>query len=1105
MLVGLLSAQEFNKAKLVEIAEEQELLAKERQGRIKDYLLTHPNEKSIYYDGEFTYAIHDIVNGNPRFIGLHNDQARKTTGVEFVQQDTGLGLPLRGQNMIIGVWDGGLVLNSHQEFAGGRIKNKQGDSYSTHATHVSGTIGAGGVVSQARGMLPETTIHSYYAFSNDLGPMATEAGDGLILSNHSYGYILGWNYNSSTSSWAWYGDESETDTRFGAYTGDSKAIDEIAYNAPKYTIVWSAGNDRSDAGDGSRPADGPYGIIGPKAVSKNIITVGAITGFDEFVSSESAVMSSFSSWGPTKDGRIKPDLVADGVGVYSTSAAGDDQYTTLQGTSMSAPNVTGSLGVIQQYAFDYGNGDYLTSAELKALAIHTARDVGAAPGPDYRFGWGVLNVADAIDVMAHENDKDTVFVYNELKNGETHTFSLFSNGEEPIRATLVWTDPSGEVIGNNSVLPNLVNDLDCRIFDEEGNTELPWVLKKEEPFKSATKGDNVVDNVEQVELKNPQARKYTITVSHKGLLSSQKYALVITGGQFRGDLNNVIYWVGASNNVINNPGNWSSNTGGQTNSETTLESPSLIFDKNGLSAPTTVTLDENLEIENLFLYADNDLTIDLSGNELVVRGQISMETRGLTFKNGTLTLMPTQDQPIDLGFDWTASTNLNIVSSNTHTITSNVNGDQLTLVSGEFAFINRQIVLNEFSIGEECSVVLEENDITINSNFTSTSDNLESKSNTWILEEQSQFQVEDSLQTSDYFVIDGISELTGRITMVKAEVNAECQMNGFLLVDTLDIKGTLSIAEGDTLQIAHVLNLSPGATMSGASAENKSFIQFLNRKKRCYESLNIENLVVLTDGVFNVGTKSTVVSSENVLELNCVDLLFPDFETSEFCANSVIQLVDLSDGVVDSYSWDFGNDLSFGATQPEPITWYSEPGFYEITLTIENENQKESFTKLVEIVDNRLESFELIQTKEGLVASLLKDKYQWFEDGIVIDGEEGRILSDLHNGKTYIAAYLVDDSESCSSRISDAVEYVLSTEGAGVNLYPVPAQGALNVKGVQPNDVIEIWSLAGKIVTKSTVYNTIKQIDIAHLKNGVYIFNIYRNEQLVESKRFIKQ
>ena len=87
-------------------------------------------------------------------------------------------------------------------------------------------------------------------------------------------------------------------------------------------------------------------------------------------------MSAYSSWGPTDDGRIKPDLVGTGDAILSSSANGDDAYSTLTGTSVSAPNVAGSLLLLQEFYARQTYGFTMRAATLKGLVLHTANEAG---------------------------------------------------------------------------------------------------------------------------------------------------------------------------------------------------------------------------------------------------------------------------------------------------------------------------------------------------------------------------------------------------------------------------------------------------------------------------------------------------------------------------------------------------------------------------------------------------------------------------------------------------------------------------------------------------------------------------------------------------------
>ncbi|WP_461788442.1 S8 family serine peptidase [Pedobacter sp.] len=497
--------------------------------------------------------------GYPIYDATENEVAAGTTRANKLYNGGGLGLNLSGStipNNKVAVWDGGAVLATHQEFGGGKIVVVDNVATSSHATHVAGTIAASGVYAPAKGMafgLPQLLS---YDFSNDNAEISASAPN-LLLSNHSYGVVAGWSQNSDQGNrWEFYGRSGENeDYKFGYYDSKSQTWDNIAFNAPYYLLVKSGGNYRNNNGPavgstyyrynssnvmvnaGARPAgissnDG-YDIIGSYAGAKNILTVGAVNGLKYgAVSPSDIVISSFSAWGPTDDGRIKPDLVADGVNLTSSTNSGNSSYATSSGTSMAAPNATGTLVLLQELYFQR-HGSYMKSATLKGLAIGTASEAGSALGPDYIFGWGLLNAEKAAKAIL---DKGTKTIINEqtLSQGQTYTTNVVASGDGPLIATISWTDPAATPVSTATALNNpalrLINDLDIRISD--GTTYLPWVLDPANPSAAATTGDNFRDNVEQIFIDGAvPGKSYTITVTHKNSLQSgsQAFSLIVTG------------------------------------------------------------------------------------------------------------------------------------------------------------------------------------------------------------------------------------------------------------------------------------------------------------------------------------------------------------------------------------------------------------------------------------------------------------------------------------------------------------------------------------------------------------------------------------------------
>jgi Subtilase family/Bacterial Ig domain/Putative Ig domain len=479
--------------------------------------------------GHKVSILYDFRGEEPLYRTTLNVNAAISTGANLIRQTAPYNLD--GSGIKVGVWDGGPVRNTHQEFSTSRVVKK--DSTATgddHATHVAGTIGASGAFVQgsAKGMAPLVAIDSYewtddYAEMTDAG--AATANDSFAtkipLSNHSYGL------NAVTAD-------------MGRYEKECNTLDALALSLPYYLVFWAAGNEQD-----TLTALGGYQSITYNGLSKNILTVGA--GDDAVTTGNRDItkgtLAYFSSMGPCDDGRIKPDLVANGVNLNSSVATSDTAYdATYSGTSMATPNAAGSSTLLVQLYSREFSGQRMRSSMLKALLIHTADDVGR-PGPDYQYGWGYLNVKAAADlILAHKASLSVPkMVDDSISNAsKTKTYSYKWDGISSLRATLCWTDPAGTAqTAANSRTPNLKHNLDLKITAPDGTTiyqpyTMPFVgiWTQASMILNATKGKNNVDNVERVDLPTPtQTGTYTVTVSLDGTLttSTQAFSLVVTG------------------------------------------------------------------------------------------------------------------------------------------------------------------------------------------------------------------------------------------------------------------------------------------------------------------------------------------------------------------------------------------------------------------------------------------------------------------------------------------------------------------------------------------------------------------------------------------------
>jgi len=463
-----------------------------------------------------------LSDGTPIYYSTFNASAAVSTRTNHLNTGGSLGLDLMGQNMTAHVWDAGHARISHQEYDGtggtDRYAVQDADAeggviLNFHSAHVTGTVMASGVQQEAQGMAPSAQVHGY-RWSNDVGEAAGAAASGMLLSNHSYG-LLG---------------NSIPDQYFGSYSSESQSWDEIMYNAPYYLMVAAAGNEGNINHYNGAPLGGnpSYDKLTGKAITKNNLVVA--NALDANVAPDGSLLNvtinSSSSEGPTDDFRIKPDITGNGTNVYSTYASNDSAYNAITGTSMAAPNVMGSLLLIQEHYNDLNNA-FAKAATLKGLALHTADDAGAN-GPDAIFGWGLLNAKRMAETIT-ANGTTTAITELTLNEGASYQTQIEVPEGSVLKASISWTDAAGiPVTGTNDATPVLINDLDIRVI-QNSDTFFPWRLTG---VNSNAKEDNVVDPYERVDVDNANGT-YTIAVTHKGTLFSgtQNFTLILTTEQ----------------------------------------------------------------------------------------------------------------------------------------------------------------------------------------------------------------------------------------------------------------------------------------------------------------------------------------------------------------------------------------------------------------------------------------------------------------------------------------------------------------------------------------------------------------------------------------------
>jgi len=418
--------------------------------------------------------------------GTKNIKTRKYEGVNEVFESYGLS----GSGVSVAVVDGGLVRKDHVEFQENgysRVITHGDYEYADHATHVAGTIAAKGVKVKAKGMAPKATVYSFSFNDGAFADIVTDIYNryDVLFSNHSYGY--------------------NDMMKLGTYDAEAAKEDRAVYQNPYLNIFIAAGN------DGENSEYPQYGKIKGPANAKNVLTIGALN-------LNASAVAKFSSNGPVKDGRIKPELCARGEGIYSTFSQNKTDYMWMNGTSMATPAATG-MGVLLSEAYKkVGGGDDIRHDLLESVLVNSALDIGRK-GPDYDSGFGMIDLKGAVKLIKSLDSSSPLLHEDYVKNSEVKRFNFKISNKREFKATISWVDPSASPSNGAS----LVNDLDMVLVSKSGKKYYPYTLNPSNPTQVAKQDrENHVDNVEQIYVKNLPSGEYVLEVKGSVVVTSKQ-------------------------------------------------------------------------------------------------------------------------------------------------------------------------------------------------------------------------------------------------------------------------------------------------------------------------------------------------------------------------------------------------------------------------------------------------------------------------------------------------------------------------------------------------------------------------------------------------------
>ncbi|ACT95524.1 S8 family serine peptidase [Dyadobacter fermentans] len=397
---------------------------------------------------------------------------------------------LSGAGVVVGIGDESNPLR-HIDF-NTRIINRAPIDGGSHGLHVMGTMAGAGIMEERNaGYAPKATVVAQ-SYSSILAYSPQYVQDfGMVITNNSYG-----------------SDVVTCETN-GVYDLYSYILDQQAFDMPYLQHVFAAGN--SGKITCAPFAAGFATVLGGYQTAKNVITVGA--------TNETSAIYSESSRGPVKDGRVKPEITAQGSVIVSTVPT--NLYTNGSGTSMSSPAVSGGLALLYERYRQLNGNQNPKNGLMKALLVNGAVDRGNE-GPDYRFGFGWLNLLRSVKMLESQSYKTDQVSHQGINN-----FAIdVPAGTAQLKVMLYWNDPAGSML----VSKNLVHNLDLQVINPSSNAVNPRILNPAAAQVNAVAGTGVdnVNNMEQVVINNPAQGSYTISVkgSTIGQSPSQEYFVV---------------------------------------------------------------------------------------------------------------------------------------------------------------------------------------------------------------------------------------------------------------------------------------------------------------------------------------------------------------------------------------------------------------------------------------------------------------------------------------------------------------------------------------------------------------------------------------------------
>ena len=300
------------------------------------------------------------------------------------------------------------------------------------------------------------------------------------------------------------------------------------------------------------------------------------------------------------------------------------------------------------------------------------------------------------------------------------------------------------------------------------------------------------------------------------------------------------------------------------------------------------------------------------------------------------------------------------------------------------------------------------------------------------------------------------------------------------------------------------VNSGPGIEVNFKSYNNglsaNGSIRSETSPKYCLDYVKIDKVDVKGNSKFVIGVNSTLTGSVGWIEDLCENVLAAEFGVKFTCSGGISEFVDFSDGIPQTWNWDFGDGTPISMEQ-NPKHIYMNIGIYSVQLTINDGTQNSTVVQSIDIGSPSLGQPEIVVDNNQLRTTAFADNYQWYYDNIEIPGATDFFLNDYSDPGLY---HIEIWNSTCKLMSEPFIVTGIENQLTDLSIFPNPFRNSISVLNPRATSIdVLVYDYSGRIIMRSRIEKTRVELDMASMKGGIYFVEL-RDGTSTSIRRMIK-